>query len=136
MEGEAHRNEAFGEEPVGDLNAALGAIEGDGPLMHRLAVLAGITGMTGAPAGDRALLKPGRGQQAGLGRIEPEEGAAEARLVETTDLEGVVAEGRAEVAPKIALGQVAIGTGVGQDIDSAMTQLEREGIGMGMGGDG
>ena|SRR6516164_603029 len=104
--------------------------------MHGTAILAGIAGMAGTPARDLALFQAGGGQQAGLGRIEPEEGAAEARLVETTDLEGVVAEGRAEVAPKIALGQVAIGTGVGQDIDSAMTQLEREGIGMGMGGDG
>ena len=104
--------------------------------MHGTAILAGIAGMAGTPARALALVQPGRDEQAGLGRIEPEEGAAEARLVETTDLEGVVAEGRAEVAPKIALGQIAIGAGVGQDIDSAVTQFERERIGMGMGGDG
>ena len=45
-------------------------------------------------------------------------------------------DGRLEVRPPVRLSVVAVGTRVGEDIHAAVTDFHREGIGVGVRGDG
>src|ERR1039458_1737077 len=67
------------------------------------------------------------------GMADPQERAGREGLVLRSELDGVVAQCRSEVAPPLGLAVVAVSTRIGQDVDSSVANFDRECIRVGVG---
>src|SRR5215469_3241020 len=107
MMGEPHAIAPLARYPVFNLDLSARPIEDNNPLVDRAPATVGISVMARDPARDRASVEPAGGDQPGGRRAQPQERPAIPGLVGAADLQRVMPDGRAEVAPRCGLGQVA-----------------------------
>ena len=93
-----------------------------------------VAAMLRLPEGLRSGIETVHAQQLRRSRAEPEEWSAIHRLGDTAQLERVVRQRRSEIRAPFALAVIAIRAWIGEHIDAAAPNLERERIGMTMRG--
>src|SRR5205807_10594730 len=108
------------------LEVPLGPVRPDRTTMGCRRVERGVTIVLSRPAG--RLAPVGRLDLRGRGVPDPQEGTALGRGVVAGQLHRVVGDRRAEVYPPRRVPVVAVGVLVREDVDTAVTDLDRPGI--------
>src|SRR5665213_1376306 len=113
-------------------DCSIGAIKDHLPLMNRPAT-SNVTGMLRLPdCSWRIRVKSFDGDAVALRMMNPEKWSTRNRLILRKELQGIMADCRAEILAPRCLTVIAIGAGIGEDFYTPDAQLNRKRVSVGM----
>src|SRR6266404_4601878 len=124
VEGEANVDALGSLYAIFDKHPAILSVHDHIALMDRLHCLPGIAVMARGPPGDAPGVKATRLDESRFWRIQPQERPARTGLILAANPQGVVGECRSEVPARLRIGQIAVGSGIRQNIDAAVAKLD------------